>query len=80
MKRAMLIPLLFVPLHSAAQPDLTGLWCAKLRFGPDVRGTLTIDQRGAEIAGRSASVRRDGNAISFELRTSLRFAILVSTI
>src|SRR5205814_8799807 len=47
--------------------DVTGLWAAKLRFGPDVKGTLTIDGDAAEIAGRSAIVKRDGNAISFAL-------------
>ncbi len=54
-----------------AQPDLTGLWEAKLRFGPDVRGTLVIrsSDRGlsAEIAGYSTAVTKTGNAVAFEL-------------
>ena len=51
--------------------DLIGLWEAKRRFGPDVRGTLLIRQTGsnwqAEIAGRSAPVKLNGHSISFEL-------------
>src|SRR5918998_1255194 len=51
--------------------ELVGLWEAKRRFGPDVRGTLLIRQTGgnwqAEIAGRFAPVKLDGDSISFEL-------------
>jgi CubicO group peptidase (beta-lactamase class C family) len=51
--------------------ELVGLWEAKHRFGPDVRGTLLIRQTGsgwrAEVAGRFAPVRVDGDSISFEL-------------
>ena len=60
-------------LASAADspPDLVGLWAAKLRFGPDLRGPLTIERRGgswtAEIAGRTAVVKIDGERFSFEL-------------
>lgn len=52
-------------------PDLAGLWCAKLRFGPDLRGTLTIERQGdswrAEIAGRAAAVKVENRQVSFEL-------------
>lgn len=51
--------------------ELTGLWEAKRRFGPEVRGTLLIRQTGgnwqAEIAGRFTPVKLDGDSISFEL-------------
>ena len=51
--------------------ELAGLWEAKLRFGPDVRGPLIIEYVGdewrAEIAGRSAAARRTGDTITFEL-------------
>ena len=51
--------------------ELTGLWYAKLRFGPDVRGRLVIERAGggwrASIAGRSAAVRVRGDSMSFEL-------------
>ncbi len=55
--------------------QLAGLWEAKRRFGPDVRGTLLIRQTGdswrAEIAGRFADVKTSGDAISFELAKGL---------
>jgi hypothetical protein len=51
--------------------ELAGLWEAKRRFGPDIRGTLLIKRSGggwsAEIAGRFAPVKLDGDSISFEL-------------
>ena len=51
--------------------DLTGLWYAKLRFGPDVRGRLVIDRADgawrASLAGRSAAVRIRGDSVTFEL-------------
>lgn len=47
--------------------ELVGLWEAKRRFGPEVRGTLLIRQTGgglqAEIAGRFAPVKLDGDSI-----------------
>jgi len=51
--------------------ELVGLWEAKQRFGPDVRGTLLIKQTGdgwqAEIAGHIAQAKTSGDSISFEL-------------
>lgn len=51
--------------------ELAGLWEAKLRFGPDVRGPLTIERAAgawrAEIAGVRADPRLVGDTISFEL-------------
>lgn len=51
--------------------ELAGLWEAKRRFGPDIRGTLLIKQAGgvwwAEIAGKSVQAKLQGDAISFEL-------------
>lgn len=50
---------------------LAGLWEAKLRFGPDIRGPLIIEHAAgewrAEIAGRSTAARRTGDTIVFEL-------------
>lgn len=50
---------------------LAGLWEAKLRFGPDIRGQLIIEADGdrwhAEIAGRSAEVHLVGDAVDFQL-------------
>lgn len=55
----------------AAEPDLVGLWRAKRVFGPELSGPLTIAREGkgwlAEIAGRTATVRADGERLSFEL-------------
>lgn len=62
-----------LPIAPAPQapPDLTGLWAARLRFGPDIRGSLTLlrDDSGwrADIAGFSVPARVDGQGVSFEL-------------
>jgi hypothetical protein len=51
--------------------QLAGLWEARQRYGPDVRGSLLIRQLNggwwAEIAGRSAQAKMTGEAITFEL-------------
>ncbi len=51
--------------------ELAGLWEAKQRFGPEVRGTLFVRRTGdrwqAEIAGRFATVKIEGDSVSFEL-------------
>lgn len=63
---------------NAARPDppspeseIVGLWSARRDFGPHVRGTLLIAREGtrgrAEIAGRSAPVRFEGDRLSFVL-------------
>lgn len=55
--------------------ELAGLWHAKLRYGPDIRGTLEITQiraaLRAEIAGRSAPVRVVADTVSFQLAGDL---------
>lgn len=64
------------PAAATANPanpanELTGLWEAKRRFGPDVRGALLIKQSNgvwrAAIAGYSATATLAGDAITFEL-------------
>lgn len=64
------------PLHTAAAQsnsvkELVGLWEAKRRFGPDVRGSLIIRQTNAgwraEIAGNIVQAKIAGDSISFEL-------------
>src|SRR5688572_16258843 len=51
--------------------EMVGLWEAKKRFGPEVRGTLFVRQSGAtwqaEIAGRFAPVKLEADYVSFEL-------------
>jgi CubicO group peptidase (beta-lactamase class C family) len=70
---ALCVGLAFSPRASAGEAphDLAGLWASKLRFGPELNGTLTIERSGgswtAEIAGRSAPVVADGERLSFEL-------------
>ncbi len=71
---AAVMALLLAPSMAPAQqatPDLTGLWAAKVRFGPDVRGPLLLIRQGnawrADIAGFSQPVRRSARELSFEL-------------
>jgi CubicO group peptidase (beta-lactamase class C family) len=58
------------PIDGLAR-DLTGLWEATLRFGPDIRGPLTIEGAAgawrAEIAGVSTDAHIVGDTIRFEL-------------
>ena len=55
--------------------ELIGLWEAKQRFGPEVRGTLVIRQLGsrwlAEIAGRTLEPTVAGDSISFAVPNEL---------
>ena len=56
---------------AAPADDLAGLWKAKLRLGPDARGTLIVRRSGdgwtADFMGRRIAVRRDGDVVSFAL-------------
>ena len=56
---------------SALADDLTGLWTAKKRFGPDARGALVIEKRGetysADMMGRQLPVVADRSELSFAL-------------
>jgi len=51
--------------------ELAGLWHAKRRFGPDVRGSLLVRQANggwlAEVAGCSTAAKLVGETMSFEL-------------
>src|SRR5688500_3836119 len=57
--------------QSSSSDSLVGLWHAKLRFGPDVRGRLVLDRVHGEwraaIAGRTAVVRTKGDSLAFEV-------------
>src|SRR5689334_6961496 len=63
--------LLGAPLPGAAQRDssLAGVWEAKQRFGPDVRGTLLVEHAGgrwrAEVAGYVAEPVVTGSTVTF---------------
>jgi CubicO group peptidase (beta-lactamase class C family) len=59
------------PAAAQADTSLAGVWEAKRRFGPDVRGTLLVRQVPggwrAEIAGHAAQPRTTDSTIAFEL-------------
>src|SRR5258708_5627000 len=61
----------FLVLGASAGDDLSGLWRAKQRFGPDARGTLILykTESGwtADFMGRMHPVRVDGPDLKFEL-------------
>lgn len=63
--RALLVVLFASPLLGN---DLVGLWESRLRFGPDIRGPLTIardaDGWRGEIAGRSTAVKVEGDQVT----------------
>ncbi len=58
-----------VPVAAQSRPDLSGLWSATQRFGPDIRGPLIIHRTAdgggwrADIAGFSVPVRLDGQSV-----------------
>ncbi len=67
-------PLAAAEAQAAGDTSLAGLWAAKKRFGPDLRGQLVMDRRGgggewrAAIAGgQSTIVRAAGDSTSFAL-------------
>lgn len=57
--------------EASSAKEFVGLWEAKRRFGPDIRGTMLIKKAGsgleAEIAGLRAEARTVRDQISFEL-------------
>lgn len=74
--RALACAIALVAAPAAAQtasnePNLNGVWVARARYGPDIRGPLLIERRGegfvAEIAGMRADSRSEGRDIVFEL-------------
>jgi hypothetical protein len=65
------LALLASPAAAQSATDLTGLWEATLRFGPDVRGPLLIYQTPqgwvAEVAGYKVPATRAGQSFAFRL-------------
>lgn len=57
--------------QSDSARELAGVWEAKRRFGPDIRGTLLLRQSGnswqAEIAGHLVQAKLDEDVLTFEL-------------
>lgn len=62
---------LAAPAPAAEAPDLSGLWSARLRFGPDVKGALLLLYEDgawrADVAGFSPPVRSEDGRLAFEL-------------
>lgn len=58
-------------LGQTSPDDMSGLWYARLRFGPDVRGRLVVHRANgdwrASIAGRMTPVRMKGDTLTFEI-------------
>jgi CubicO group peptidase (beta-lactamase class C family) len=69
--RFLLVIVLAASPSLASAQELAGLWEAKLRFGPEIRGSLTIEHAAgawrAEIAGVSAPAQLAGDILTFEL-------------
>lgn len=60
---------------AASADDLSGLWTAKVRFGPDASGPLIIQadvsSYSADMLGRRVPVRMEGSELMFELPNRL---------
>ena len=56
---------LLITIQAMAEPSLAGLWAAKRISSPGVRGTLTIADGRAMLAGRSAPVKIEKGELSF---------------
>src|SRR5688572_6288296 len=71
---------LLIQAQAPQVPDLSGLWTAALRFGPDVRGTLLVMRTStgwrADISGFNVPVRLEGGAQhAAPLRGMLSFSL-----
>lgn len=72
---ALVLTLLLSPATLSAEPqsarDLEGLWAARLRFGPDIRGSLRVEHQPAgwraEIAGLDANASLEKDLFTFAL-------------
>jgi len=69
-----LLALAFSARRQAAAPDLSGLWAARIRYGPGIPGPLTIFRDGrewhADFAGFRIQARVTVDTVSFTLRDS----------
>jgi CubicO group peptidase (beta-lactamase class C family) len=79
--KAIVFALLFVtashPLLADTPNELTGLWKAKKRFGPDARGTLIVQRSGrtytADMVGRIIQISNTNGELTFTLATGGTF-------
>lgn len=76
--RLLACALLLALTPAAAQTaplDIDGLWAARMRYGPDVRGPLLIERRDgrlfADIAGHRVEAQVAGREVRFELPSGL---------
>lgn len=73
MRRAILALLFLTVALPSTADDLEGLWKAKKRFGPDARGTLTVQRRGrdyvADLAGRAIPITANKGELTFTFPT-----------
>jgi CubicO group peptidase (beta-lactamase class C family) len=64
-----LAAVLYAQIATATTTDLTGLWEAKLRFGPDASGTIVLQKSGkewlADFAGRIMPVKEERGILVF---------------
>jgi len=70
MRNVLVLALLFAAVAAPAD-ELTGLWKAKKRYGPDARGTLVLQRAGgswtADMFGRIVPVAAAGGELTFTL-------------
>lgn len=71
LRRGVIGALLITFAVGLSAEDLSGLWKAKKRFGPDARGTLVIKRSGttftADMGGRIVPVRIENSELTFDL-------------
>lgn len=71
MRVIVLLSLTVAVVTSVSAQDLSGVWKAKRRFGPDARGTLIVERTAnawtADFAGHTVPVRFDNGRLAFAL-------------
>lgn len=71
MRAIVLLSLVAAVASSALAQDLSGVWKARRRFGPDARGTLIVERTAnawsADFAGHVVPVRFDNGRLAFAL-------------
>src|SRR3954470_7888576 len=55
------------PANPDTAAEMAGLWQARRRFGPDIRGPLVLQRQWADVAGQRVPVKWKGDTVTFEL-------------
>src|SRR3954470_8390014 len=55
------------PANPGTAAELAGLWQARRRFGPDIRGSLVLQRQWADVAGQRVPVQWKGDTVTFAL-------------